>query len=155
MSTTYTHDFSGWGIIRSTKKKIDPFNYDLWNSLFLGKDFNFYGSKKNMFCIGNGATRITFNVIEDSDDYSSQEDGKISAPSFFGCLEQIETPKCFLGPAIARVNIREMQSSTARNTNFTGFAFVDSARHEWLRTGDLRGTFLEQQFIFNYTPPKK
>lgn len=141
------HDLSGagWGgYVKSSRESIDPFPRAMWDSLICQGTWDFYGVDNSTFCLGNGATKIALEAIEDeSDGYRS----------YFGCFAVSPTDKIFFSTPLARVYTRETESGEGYE-RFMGWELVDVATgHIWLRVGTSNTDDYYPFFTFEYRIP--
>jgi len=140
------HDFSstGWGGVNSSRSDLDPFPKDMWDTLIMQGEWDFYGVDSNSFCLGSGDTKVTLEAIEDeSDGYRS----------YFGCFSVSPVGKVFFRSPLARVRARETEHGGGYN-KFRGWELVDVASgHVWLRVGTEGHDDYYPCFTFEYAIP--
>lgn len=133
---------SGWGWI-ATKREVDPFPKDAWDSLICEGEWDFYGVDNHTFCLGKGDTKIVLEAVEDeSDGYRS----------YFGCFSVSPLNKIFFRTPLARVHVRKTEKRVGYG-KFSGWELVDESGHTWLRVGTDNTDDYYPCFAFEYAVP--
>jgi len=139
---------------------VDKFDQSLFDTL-VGCEFDLYGVDGNCFCIGNGASRMVLEAMEDPGD---------GYRSYFGCFRVTDVGKIFFRSPVARVKLVDgglaekchfydsladlsEEKIAEMKRDFTGWSLVDVASgHAWLTVGTDYSDGYYPCFTFRYQP---